>query len=368
MVIKKLAQISLILISSFLILRQLSSLSQLISGFPLNDFSVYMGGVSHTLTDNPYTQKFFDFYNYSPAATLFFYPFSLLPINSAEFLFTGLSLLSLLISLILLIKLTHFKLPPYLLFAISYLLLRFFPTRLTLALGQINLIVLLLIILAFYWFTSKRQVASGVSLALAFIFKFNPAILLLFFLLKKQWRVIFSFFGTIVTLHLLAILAFGWPLTAYYYTKVLPSLLSQTGFATMQRTYMNQSLTALLGRLGIYDTQHLILKLVIILPLLYLISRRIIKSTKLSELLNFNLLVVFMTIFLPTFSWQHHYVFLIPAIFLLSLKNPPLGAISYLLLNFTISAAFPGYPNPFIHSHLFLSAIAIFTLSLIKSS
>src|SRR3989344_3730258 len=174
-----LAKAGLVIISLILIWRQLASMTQLIRGWPLNDFSVYMKGVEHTFTGNHYTQKFFDYYNYPPAATLFFYPLSLLPIDTSEFIFTGLSILSLFLSVLLLFKLTHQKLHFYMLFALSYLLLRFAPTRLTLTLGQINLIVLLLILLAFYW---RKSWLGGISLGLAFIFKFTPAFLLLFFI------------------------------------------------------------------------------------------------------------------------------------------------------------------------------------------
>ena len=350
-----LAKAGLVIISLILIWRQLASMTQLIRGWPLNDFSVYMKGVEHTFTGNPYTQKFFDYYNYPPAATLFFYPLSLLPIDTSEFIFTGLSILSLFLSVLLLFKLTHQKLHFYMLFALSYLLLRFAPTRLTLTLGQINLIVLLLILLAFY-FSKKRQFISGIVLALAFIFKFTPIFLLLFFILKKQGKVILGFIDTVILLHFLAILAFGWDLTGYYYFEVLPKLLIQTGLYTAQLTYMNQSLTALLGRLGIFDLYHTLIKLAAILPLLWLLSRRRLDFT------TYALFLVFMTIFLPTFAWQHHYVFLIPAIFLLGLRHWALGTSLYLLLNLTISASFPAYANPFIHSQSFFSAVAMFVL------
>ena len=356
---KNLAQISLIIFAGLLILRQVLALNQLIQSFPLNDFGVYLQGVQHTLTGNPYAQKFFDYYNYPPAATLFFYPLTLLPINTSEFIFTGLSIISLFITIWLLCKLTTRKLTFHFSLLTFYLFLRFSPTRLTLTLGQINLIVLLLIILSFYWYTKKRQIPAGVSLALAFIFKFTPAILLLFFLLRKQFKLISAFLITVLMINLLAVLVFGWPITQFYYFKVLPSLLNQTGFYTMQRTYMNQSFTALLGRLGFFDTYHTLIKLAFTLPLLWFLSRRRHDFT------TYALFLSFMTIFLPTFSWQHHYVFLIPSLFLLGIRSLALGIVSYLLLNFTISAAFPGYPNPLVHSHLFLSATIIFFLMLV---
>ena len=192
-----LAKVGLITVALVLIFRQLYSLAQLIRGFPLNDFSVYMSGVEHTLKDNPYTLKFFDYYNYPPAATFFFYPLSLLPVNTSEFIFTAVSVLSLFSIVILLFKLTRLRFPLYLLLITYYLFLRFSPTRLTLTLGQINLVVLLLLVLAYYLYRQGRGVMTGISLALAFIFKFTPAFLLLFFLLKKQWKVVTAFICTL---------------------------------------------------------------------------------------------------------------------------------------------------------------------------
>lgn len=322
-------------------------LFRLIRDFPLNDFSVYMNGVEHSLTGNPYTQKFFDYYNYPPAATLFFYAFTLLPINTSEFIFTGLSVLSLFISLLLLVKLTKKKINFYILLAIGYLLLRFSPVRLTLTLGQVNLIVLLLILLAFYW---RRSWLGGISLGLAFILKFTPAFLLLFFILKKQWRVVLGFLYTVTLLHFLAILIFGWDLTLYYYTQVIPRLLT-----TSQLTYMNQSLAVLLGRLGVFS---FIPRLGLILPLIYFLARRQLDFT------TYSLFLILMTVFIPTFAWQHHYVFLIPAIFLLGIRHWALGISAYLFLTFTIGPTFPAYANPFIHSHLFLSSLGLFLMTL----
>jgi alpha-1,2-mannosyltransferase len=327
-------------------MRFLFNLFHLIRQFPLNDFGVYMDGVKHTLSGNPYTLKFFDYYNYPPAATLFFYPFSLLPINTAEFIFTGLSLFSLFLSLLLLYKLTHPRFSPYWLVPIAYLFLRFSPVRLTLTLGQINLIVLLLILLTYHW---RQSWLGGITLGLAFIFKFTPAFLLLFFVLNRRWRVVLGFFYTVTLLHFLAILTFGWDLTSYYYTQILPRII-----ITPQLTYMNQSFTALLGRLGLFS----IFPKLVVLPLIYLLSRRPLNFAA------FCLWLIVMTTIIPAFAWQHHYVFLIPALFVLTLRSLPLAAVFYLLLTFTIGPNFPGYPNPFIHSHLFLSSVLILFLML----
>ena len=65
----------ILLIVAIILWRQVVPLGQLILNFRLNDFSVYLDGTRAALEGlNPYQLKFFDRFNYSPAATLFFIP------------------------------------------------------------------------------------------------------------------------------------------------------------------------------------------------------------------------------------------------------------------------------------------------------
>src|SRR3989344_504526 len=83
----------LLIVAAAILYRQLVPLLKLIIDFPLNDFSVYLDGIRTTVGGgNPYTQWFFDRYNYSPSATLLLWPFILIPVNPSELIFTGISI------------------------------------------------------------------------------------------------------------------------------------------------------------------------------------------------------------------------------------------------------------------------------------
>src|SRR3989339_1514024 len=86
----------ILLIVAIILWRQVVPLWQLVMNFRLNDFSVYLDGTKAAMKGfNPYQLRFFDRFNYSPAATLFFIPLTLMPENTAEFIFTAISILSL---------------------------------------------------------------------------------------------------------------------------------------------------------------------------------------------------------------------------------------------------------------------------------
>ena len=72
-------------------------------------------------------------------------------------------------------------------------------------LGQVNLLVLFLSVLCWYLVETKRPAWAGVCLSLAVLVKVFPVVLVLYFLLKRQWRVLggvlagLVFFGVLLT-------------------------------------------------------------------------------------------------------------------------------------------------------------------------
>jgi hypothetical protein len=68
---------------------------------------------------------------------------------------------------------------------------RFFVDNLRL--GQINLIVMFLAVLGAWWVLRGRGILGGASVALAAALKFMPAVLVLWFLLRRQWRAAAAF-------------------------------------------------------------------------------------------------------------------------------------------------------------------------------
>lgn len=348
----------------YIVAKSIIPLVELITQFPLNDFSVYIDGTKATLAgQNPYRLWFFDRYNYPPFATIIFVPLTIFTQNASEYIFTVISIISLWHIITYVFLSMKVKLPwswKLLLFALA---LRLFPVRLTLVLGQINLIILLLIIASFYYQHQKPHV-SGALLALASAIKLTPAPLLIYFLLKKNYRAISSFVIFTIVVNVIAIIVFGFPLTNYYYTQVLPELNSRVTQATLNATYMNQSISALLGRFGVFGTTNAIIRYIIsgsgVLFLFF-------QWKKLSDLQLFSSLLIIATLFLPVFVWQHHFIFVLPAWLILSKRNWLAGIIAYLALDFHFqNSGTAAVAHPFLATH-FLMTTALLTLLVLFS-
>jgi len=402
----------ILLIVAIILWRQVVPLGQLILNFRLNDFSVYLDGTKAALKGlNPYQLRFFDRFNYSPAATLFFIPLTLIPENTAEFIFTAISVLTLFFTIRMIIELLKIKVSPSLFWLIFVLALKTYPSKLTLVLGQINLIILGLVVGSYYFceglaLRSKARpfkALSGISLGLATILKLTPAPLLIYFLFRKKWKVIWWFVITVIVLTVTGGLVFGWDLTYYYYFKTIPQLMSENTPATLNGSYMNQSVTALLGKFGIFGEWNSIIRLGIsgILAIFFVIPAyagiylnnylnrfRVTHSassvqapgmtgmteraSKESDFASFWNLTVISMLFLPVFVWQHHYAILIPLWVILTakfietkkMKDLAVTGLTYFLLIFYIKNPYlPSGLNPFLSSHFLTTAIIFIILS-----
>ena len=353
--------IMLFLLAIFIILRQLLPLGKLIQDFPLNDFSVYRDGVATTIRgENPYTQWFFDRYNYSPAATILFLPIHYLPVDIAEFVFTALSLTALWFTLTYILYSMRVKLSLTFKVFLYALLVKMYPAKLTLVLGQVNLLVLFLIIASFYLHTQKRIWLSGISLGLATIIKLHPVFLFVFFFFKKSNSIIITGMATIVVLHLAAVALFGWPLTVHYYSSVIPELLSKTSQTSVNATYMNQSLTAFLARFGVFGVTATLIRYITSGGLLIWLLAHFPKSP-LKQFSWYSLLLIVTTLIAPVFVWQHHFVFLIPAwLVLVAQRKVLLAAGTYLLLILYFrNPNLPIQQHPLIATHFLVIAIGL---------
>lgn len=381
-------------IVAILFVKEASSWIRLIRDFPLNDFSVYIDGAKTQLAgENPYTQWFFDRYNYPPFATVLFTPFTFLPIDIAEAAMTLASIMSLWLIVHLMNgrsshgdkedKRDWTLIRELLLFV---LLWRIFPVRLTLALGQVNIIILCLIVFSFYCYKIRRTALSGMFLGLATAIKLTPLPILLFYVMKREWKVVVSFLFTVLCGAALGILVFGISPSAFYYGTLLPTLFGETTRETLKLTYMNQSSAAFLGRFGIFGPINTGVRLSIAVTLLILVWRKLtmgqmshmrhMGSVERNNVTCYFLLVVATMLFFPSFVWQHHYVALIP-VWLLFVENATRQRhlatwmtviIFYIAMNFYFANTnLPVDRSPFIATHFLIIGIAMWVIALWKT-
>lgn len=97
------------------------------------------------------------------------------------------------------------------------------PTLETITQGQINYQILLLILLCFYFQKNNKPILSGILLGIATLIKVSPIVILFYFLYKKDFKFIQSFFVfLILSISLLIILFPGVDFT--FISSILPSI------------------------------------------------------------------------------------------------------------------------------------------------
>jgi hypothetical protein len=122
------------------------------------------------------------------------------------------------------------------------ILLNFRPIADTLAFGQIDLALLLLLVLALWALRDERDLAAGILVALGTLFKIYPIMLLAFFVIKRRWRALAGFALGMLVFNALSIAIMGWEMHRIYLTEVFPRI----GGTTAQD--QNQTISGFLAR------------------------------------------------------------------------------------------------------------------------
>jgi len=129
-------------------------------------------------------------HNYLPFFTLLMTPWSVLPLRLAIVLFTLLSFGLLALTVVLVETMLNGELAsrprPALLVAVGLMLPYVHSCG---VLGQVGLLLLFLIVAAWFLAWRGREWMAGAVLGLATLIKLLPGLLLVFFLLKRRWRV-----------------------------------------------------------------------------------------------------------------------------------------------------------------------------------
>lgn len=302
------------------------------------DFRLNYHGAKAVLSEqNPYLggPEFFTPFNYPPAVLLIYIPLTILSIAFAQRAWTAISIISLLLSIFFLFRMLKISPASTKGLLLTGLTFSLFPVKFTLGMGQINHVVLLLAVLTLYFFIKKKDALAGLSLGLSLSIKLFPPLLMLLFLIKRKWKLLASMAATLVVVELLTLLIVPGEYHLYFLQRVLPDFLT-----TWKGDYYNQSLSGVLMRLiGSYEgrtTLRLVLTFlgVVIVSTVAWQKRKVRKS----DVLLFALFLV-TNVLLNTFSWQHHFVFLIPAFLIayIYMKGKPISlvllAASYLLVS-----------------------------------
>jgi len=332
------------------------------------DFSQYwISAKVLVANEDPYLTPDLPFPNASPPISeIFFLPFAFLSHQIGLVLFTYISFASIIGSVFLSLKIVIKKVPWHYFLLFTGLSLASFPIRFTLGMGQLNAIVLFLLLLAVCLETKpvKNSLAAGLSLGLAIALKPTFAFFLLFFVLKKSWKMVFISSLT-VAVPALATLIFWSPQiwVSWYQSAILP-LTSYTARGIY--VYQNQGIFGFLSRQISNFNARIILHKAATISLIPLAAYLVFKKKEIN--LGLSFFIITLLLFDIT-SWQHHFVwlmfpFVVLFTYILKSKNAILLGLlilSYLLVSYNIKYDYI-YPK-IILSNQFYGAIILWGIN-----
>lgn len=327
-------------------------------------------------------------YVYPPPSLFFFAPLNWLSYELAQIIFLGVNhLLTLFIAYLLFKKLLKIGNILYWLIALSYLYL-FYPLAVTISYGQINLIVLSLILL--FWIFLKqgrRPELVALPLTVAIVLKVYPLIFLPYLLLKRRFSHllwVFIFLGLAVAASVFALpttlwedwqkLIFSGGYGESFLKVLLPgSMANQSinGFTSRLFIGRNLRIDTLLpipwaAKLVPYLLSGAVLLITYALLLglqLYLSKDKRIDKHQITTLdWEISILLIAMYLVAP-FSWDHHLVFLLPAIYVATLsvlgtKHQVAWLIPLSIVALVLASDYP-FNHPLFHSGTFTLLISL---------
>lgn len=178
----------------------------------------YVGGKSVLYHLDPYLNHVTDYpelfdsgnkqpysrFRYLPIAALFFMPFAFLSYGKSKMLYSLLIGLALLVTILLLTKNNNDPSKGEMILFILFSL----PTLANFERGQIDLIILSLLVFSFHLYTKERLYSSAFLLSLAISVKIVPVVLVFYFLFKKDHRYVCYVIGTTILFFLIPLLYF----------------------------------------------------------------------------------------------------------------------------------------------------------------
>lgn len=340
------------------------------------DFSYYYYAVETLLRGgNPYVETITSaklpfsplLFAYPPQALFLFLPLSLMPYAVAGKLFTLLSVVSFILSIILLSRIVKLKPFSNLGLFLIILSLNYFPAKFTLGMGQVNNFVLLAIVLFIYFLANKHHILSGIFLAIATLIKVTPFVFFAYLVFYRKWKILFAAVVASLAISLTTYFFVGHEIYFHFFLETLPKLIN-----AWPGDYYNQSLSGFILRsINGADIQNLLRVFVtLLLSVFSLIALWIHGRKNKMSLIGINILII-LGLLLSSYSWQHHFVWSLIPLFLTfkyireksgKVKDFLVLGVSYFLIGVNLKTPLR-FPQ-LLQSHVFFGAMILYFLDL----
>ena len=214
-----------------------------------DDFDVYRDGAFHLMAQRPlYTEILMHehLYTYTPFSTITFVPFGLLPHRTDGYIWMATNVVALVVIVAVCFRMLGHRITPHLVWISALLAIAFTflePVRTTLFYGQINLVLMLVVLCDTA--QGERSRFKGIGVGIAAGIKLTPAYFILYYLTLRQWRPAAVSVATIA-----ATVALGWIVlpedSRQYWTRAVFDS-DRVGGDSLHPA--NQSLRGAIGRL-----------------------------------------------------------------------------------------------------------------------
>lgn len=267
-------------------------------------------------------------FTYPPLAAVLFAPLALLPLWLAHLLFTLTTYVGLAAVVALVLRaMSRLRGAELWWVAVAVIapVLWLGPVRETVAYGQINVILMALVVVDLVGGRGRWWQGSLIGLAMAV--KLTPAVFLAYFLVRRDWRQLAMGVASAIVFTGVGFL-FTWNASIQYWTETItdPGRIGNLYYVS------NQSLNGLLVRLGLSDgggAIWFVLCAVVGLGLLVVMWRLFAIGQDVAAMLSMG---VFALVASPV-SWSHHWVWVAPALLLLTVwayraNSPWIGGVA----------------------------------------
>lgn len=252
-------------------------------------------------------------FTYPPIAAVFLSPLTLVPFAVAT---TGLTLVSIVVLVgVVAVFLRALGLPRrrlgWALAVVMPVALFIEPVQANLSFGQVNILLMLLVTLD--CLLPRTRWPRGVLIGIAAATKLTPAVFVLFFLVRRDFRsarnVAVSFVATTAVGFLLA-----WHSSVEYWTGTVfdSSRIGGVGFVS------NQSLQGVLARAGMHGATATGLWILLAIGVVALAAWSMLRAFGAGQPAPALVLNAFCVLLVSPISWTHHWVWIVPALLCLA--------------------------------------------------
>ncbi len=253
-------------------------------------------------------------FNYPPLAAILFEPFTFVPFRLAFTVWTGLTALLLLGSIVVVLWFAQVR-DRFAVFILAIIaVFSCAPVQSTFYYGQINAVLLFLWSLGVYLYTRNKHASSALCFALGTMIKITPLMVVPLMVLMRRWRWL-AMYGLWMSLLLAATTAgTGWGNLQFYVSKVLPSMSCGAPYfdnrsvsALVQCSYLHWVPLWLEGPPTIPTAVCTAAKIITAAVFVGMVAVLYWNARRLQDATESLVLMALITLLVSPITWTHHY-------------------------------------------------------------